>query len=100
MTPNRAASDSTQSRQSATSSRDVSVTVFRSRPQHEHAIRRAYVRASVPDWARSTVALMEVYCADCGCLVERGLRVVPCGATQCCCRDLTLRDEHHEERAG
>lgn len=35
---------------------------------------------------------MEIYCADCGCLVERGVRVVPCETPECCCLDLPLAD--------
>jgi hypothetical protein len=33
---------------------------------------------------------MEMYCADCGCLVEGGVRVVPCNTAECCCLDLPL----------
>jgi hypothetical protein len=42
---------------------------------------------------------MEVYCAGCGCLVERGIRIVPCGSPQCCCRELPLRGDGYEESA-
>ena len=35
---------------------------------------------------------MEIYCADCGCLVERGARLIPCGTPECCCLDLPLAD--------
>jgi hypothetical protein len=31
---------------------------------------------------------MEIYCADCGCLVERGIRVIPCHTAECCCLNL------------
>jgi len=31
---------------------------------------------------------MEIYCADCGCLVDRGVRVIPCDQSECCCLDL------------
>ena len=31
-----------------------------------------------------------MYCADCGCLVERGVRVIPCGTDACCCLELPL----------
>jgi SnoaL-like domain len=34
---------------------------------------------------------MAMYCADCGCLVERGVRVVPCRTASCCCLDLPVR---------
>jgi len=34
---------------------------------------------------------MELYCADCGCLVERGIRVTPCGTSDCCCLHLPVR---------
>jgi hypothetical protein len=33
---------------------------------------------------------MEMYCAACGCLVERGVRVVPCNSAECCCLDLPI----------
>jgi hypothetical protein len=36
--------------------------------------------------------LMEIICADCGCLVDRGDIVTPCAKhPDCCCRDLTVR---------
>jgi hypothetical protein len=31
---------------------------------------------------------MEMYCADCGCLVERGIRLISCDTVECCCVDL------------
>ncbi len=34
---------------------------------------------------------MEMYCADCGCLVERGVRVVPRNTAECCCLDLPIQ---------
>jgi hypothetical protein len=35
---------------------------------------------------------MEIICADCGCLVDRGVIVTPCGKhPECCCRDLPVR---------
>ena len=34
---------------------------------------------------------MEMYCADCGCLVERGVRIVPCNTAECCCLDLPIQ---------
>jgi hypothetical protein len=34
---------------------------------------------------------MEIYCADCGCIVEEGVRVVPCGSADCCCLDVPVR---------
>ena len=34
---------------------------------------------------------MEIYCADCGCLVERGSRIAPCGTDACCCLDLPIK---------
>ena len=33
---------------------------------------------------------MEMYCADCGCLVDRGIRMIPCDTSACCCLDLPL----------
>jgi hypothetical protein len=36
---------------------------------------------------------MEINCADCGCLVERGAIVTPCVAyPNCCCAELSVRD--------
>jgi hypothetical protein len=31
---------------------------------------------------------MEMYCADCGCLVERGVRLISCDTPECCCVEL------------
>ena len=39
-----------------------------------------------------TVAHMEITCAECGCLVDRGARVIPCETAECCCRDLPIRE--------
>jgi hypothetical protein len=36
---------------------------------------------------------MEITCADCGCLVERGVIVRPCDKhPDCCCGDLEVRE--------
>lgn len=35
---------------------------------------------------------MEIVCADCGCLVDRGVRVTVCAVgPDCCCQDLPIR---------
>jgi len=31
---------------------------------------------------------MEMRCADCGCLVDRGEVVERCSNSECCCKDL------------
>src|SRR5580698_8868172 len=31
---------------------------------------------------------MEIECADCGCFVEQGVRLIPCGTPECCCVEL------------
>ena len=31
---------------------------------------------------------VEIACADCGCVVDRGVVLVRCGDPDCCCRDL------------
>jgi hypothetical protein len=34
-----------------------------------------------------------IICADCGCLVDRGVIVAPCDAYPiCCCTELSVRD--------
>jgi hypothetical protein len=33
---------------------------------------------------------MEMYCADCGCLVDYGVRLVTCDQSECCCVDLPI----------
>lgn len=33
---------------------------------------------------------MEIYCADCGCLIDRDVRLIPCASPECCCLDLPL----------
>ena len=35
-----------------------------------------------------TLALVEIECADCGCIVDLGVRLVPCRKPECCCRHL------------
>ena len=36
---------------------------------------------------------MEITCADCGCLVDRGVIVIPCDQHPgCCCGELPVRD--------
>jgi hypothetical protein len=35
---------------------------------------------------------MEIYCADCGCLVDHGTRLIPCDTSECCCVDLPIAD--------
>jgi hypothetical protein len=42
---------------------------------------------------------MEMHCADCGCLVEGGVRVVPCNTAECCCLDLPIRARTVEQIA-
>lgn len=35
---------------------------------------------------------MTIICADCGCLVDRGVIVTPCAVyPSCCCADLSVR---------
>ncbi|HXZ99836.1 MAG TPA: hypothetical protein VEK76_05750 [Candidatus Binatia bacterium] len=29
-------------------------------------------------------------CAECGCIVEAGARIAPCGDPRCCCRDVPV----------
>ena len=37
---------------------------------------------------------VEIACAECGCMVERGEIVTPCDAyPECCCADLPVRQE-------
>jgi len=33
---------------------------------------------------------MEIRCAGCGCVVDRGVRVVLCGDPKCCCKELPV----------
>lgn len=35
---------------------------------------------------------VEILCADCGCLVDRGVRITVCDDVNCCCRDLPVRE--------
>ena len=35
---------------------------------------------------------MKIACAECGCVVDRGVRIIPCEDTECCCRDLPIRE--------
>jgi len=34
---------------------------------------------------------VEIRCAGCGCLVDRGVRVALCGDPECCCKELPVR---------
>ncbi len=34
------------------------------------------------------IVAMRVGCAECGCVVDDGIRVVLCPNVECCCRDL------------
>jgi hypothetical protein len=38
-----------------------------------------------------TIETMKVSCADCGCVVDKGVRLVPCGKRDCCCQHLPVR---------
>ena len=33
---------------------------------------------------------VEMGCADCGCLVADGIRIIPCDTAECCCTDLPI----------
>jgi hypothetical protein len=33
-----------------------------------------------------------MYCADCGCLVDHGIRLISCDASECCCADLPMAE--------
>jgi len=35
---------------------------------------------------------MEICYADCGCLVDRGVRLIACASADCCCLGLPLAD--------
>jgi hypothetical protein len=35
---------------------------------------------------------MEMYCADCGCLVDTGIRMIACDTSDCCCVELPIAD--------
>jgi hypothetical protein len=39
------------------------------------------------------VTVVRIECAECGCIVDSGVRLVPCGKPECCCRDLPMREE-------
>lgn len=57
--------------------------------------RAIVVQGAVP--ARVQPLLMEIVCAECGCLVERGVIIKPCEQHPgCCCVDLRVRQS--EER--
>ena len=34
---------------------------------------------------------VKIRCAECGCVVDRGVRVTPCGDPECCCKELPVR---------
>jgi hypothetical protein len=35
---------------------------------------------------------MQIYCADCGCLVDHGTRLISCESSECCCLDLPIAE--------
>ena len=37
-------------------------------------------------------------CADCGCLVDRGIRTAVCGDPECCCAQLPVREADAVDR--
>lgn len=41
--------------------------------------------------SRATVMPMEIICAECGCLVDRGEVIRRCDTQDCCCKDLPDR---------
>jgi hypothetical protein len=56
---------------------------------------------AIPSWIRAL--LMEIACAGCGCVVDRGVIVEPCdNHPRCCCAELPVRDQSvrdHSESA-
>ena len=42
-------------------------------------------------FAKLTMSFIEIGCAECGCIVNTGVRVIPCGKPDCCCRHLPVR---------
>ena len=40
---------------------------------------------------------MEMSCAECGCVVDLGFRVVKCDDEKCCCADLPVRAPEPDE---
>lgn len=54
-------------------------------------LRKATLRRTSGTARRAYASGMELYCADCGCLVERGIRVAPCKTVECCCLDLPIQ---------
>ena len=37
------------------------------------------------------MAVVEIKCADCGCVVDLGIVIVACGKPGCCCEHLPVR---------
>ena len=44
-----------------------------------------------------TILSVEIGCADCGCIVDSGVRVIPCNTPDCCCRQLPVRESTDTE---
>ncbi len=38
-----------------------------------------------------SLTVVELACAECGCVVDAGVRIVVCNDRGCCCADLPLR---------
>ena len=46
-----------------------------------------------PGPARVALSAMRIQCAECGCWVERGVRVELCAVRDCCCVQLPVREQ-------
>jgi hypothetical protein len=42
---------------------------------------------------------VDIICAECGCIVDRGVRLAPCDSPECCYKRLPIRegDEDQEQ---
>ena len=73
-------------------SRDVRHRDHRTLPRVYSPVMSMPTSASCNCWTDVQSSAVEIYCADCGCLVERGVRVIPCDTPECCCLDLPVAD--------
>jgi hypothetical protein len=51
------------------------------------------VLSGVPE---DRIVAVKMACADCGCIVDGGVRVATCSDPNCCCRDVPMPESQSE----
>ena len=85
-------------RRNATVNSPAQAATTRTHPHHgtDHTVRSATGGpAAFP--VATYHGPVKVACAECGCVVDAGLRVQACDDRNCCCRDLPVRGQDERE---